>query len=335
LITSGYALVLLLVVVRGILTISGINSLQLITSDIYAHPFKSTNAALEAEDSIARTRIRLFLILMFDDPQKVEGWLSEIQALDADAKEQLDGLRTSFLGDTRQVDEAENLLRQWQEIRNRAIELSVRGQRGDATRLIMESSVEKFAQLSDSLDYIIDYARHKATAYVDEAERKAATERNWTVWSFIGLVVAIVSICWVVVRRVMLMVRYVEQLEKDLLESRHKAETAAYTRSLIEVSIDPLVTISPGGKVTDVNRATEQVTGRSRDELVGTDFADYFTEPDKAREGYQRVFLEGSVIDYPLTIRHREDRITEVLYNASLYRDGAGKVLGCLPPRVM
>jgi PAS domain S-box-containing protein len=105
-------------------------------------------------------------------------------------------------------------------------------------------------------------------------------------------------------------------------------EASLYTRSLIEASLDPLVTISAVGKITDVNKATEEVTGRSRSELIGTDFSDYFTEPDKAREGYQQVFEKGAVIDYPLVLRHRDNRLTDVLYNASVYRDGAGEVLG-------
>ncbi|MGH9814040.1 MAG: PAS domain S-box protein, partial [Candidatus Acidiferrales bacterium] len=92
--------------------------------------------------------------------------------------------------------------------------------------------------------------------------------------------------------------------------------------------LDPLVTISPDGKITDVNEATIKVTGVPRDGLIGTDFSNYFTEPGKAREGYQRVFSEGSVTDYPLTIRHRNGRLTDVLYNASVYKDASGKVLG-------
>ena len=38
----------------------------------------------------------------------------------------------------------------------------------------------------------------------------------------------------------------------------------AYNRSLLEASLDPLVTITPDGKITDVNQATEQVTGLTR-----------------------------------------------------------------------
>ena len=101
-----------------------------------------------------------------------------------------------------------------------------------------------------------------------------------------------------------------------------------YARSLIEASQDPLIMISPDGKVTDMNEATIKVTGVSREALIGTDFFDYFTDQGKAREGYLEVFSKGSVTDYPLTIRHRDGRLTDVLYNASVYKSVDGNVLG-------
>jgi len=105
-------------------------------------------------------------------------------------------------------------------------------------------------------------------------------------------------------------------------------QASQYARNLIEASLDPFVTISPGGKITDVNEATSKVTGVSREKLIGTDFSNYFTEPEKAREGYRQVFAKGSVTDYPLTIRLVNGRLTDVLYNASVYRDAHGNVLG-------
>jgi PAS domain S-box-containing protein len=114
---------------------------------------------------------------------------------------------------------------------------------------------------------------------------------------------------------------------KKLVEDQLRL-ASEYARSLIEASRDPLVTISAEGKITDVNAATSRVTGVARGDLVGTDFSDYFTEPDLAREGYLRVFAQGFVTDYPLTIRHTGGELTEVLYNASVYRDAAGRVLG-------
>ena len=116
---------------------------------------------------------------------------------------------------------------------------------------------------------------------------------------------------------------------KQLAANAEKvAQANKYARRLIEVSLDPLVTISPKGKITDVNVATIEITGVSRQKLVGTDFSKYFTEPKKALAGYKKVFREGSVTDYPLTIRSQSGKLTNVLYNASVYKDDKGIVLG-------
>jgi PAS domain S-box-containing protein len=121
-------------------------------------------------------------------------------------------------------------------------------------------------------------------------------------------------------------------IARDISEKNEAEEqlqiASEYARSLIEASRDPLVMISPEGKITDVNEATIRATGVDRDGLVGTDFSDYFTEPDKAREGYREVFAEGFVTDYPLTISHTSGTFTHVLYNSSVYKDAAGNVLG-------
>ncbi len=122
---------------------------------------------------------------------------------------------------------------------------------------------------------------------------------------------------------------------KELLfqkKEKGKRETelrvANYARSLIEASLDPLFTISPAGKITDMNNASVNITGKSRAELLGTDFSDYFTEPDKAHESYKEVFSKGFVADYPLTILDGE--LTEVLFNGSVYKDDIGNVLGAV-----
>jgi len=116
--------------------------------------------------------------------------------------------------------------------------------------------------------------------------------------------------------------------EEELLAQNEELRASQYNRSLLEAALDPLVTIGPDGKITDVNEATMKITGRERDELIGTDFSDYFTDPEGARRGYREVFAKGSVTDYPLTIRDLSGRLTDVLYNASVYKDQDGRVLG-------
>lgn len=124
----------------------------------------------------------------------------------------------------------------------------------------------------------------------------------------------------------------ISTIARDITERKRAEEELKlanmYNRSLIEASLDPLVTIGPDGKINDVNYSTESITGYTRDELIGTDFSDYFTEPEKAREVYQQVFQDEKVFNYALEIKHLRGYVTPVLYNASVYRDESEEVIG-------
>jgi PAS domain S-box-containing protein len=103
---------------------------------------------------------------------------------------------------------------------------------------------------------------------------------------------------------------------------------SSYSLSLIEASRDPLFTISPEGRITDINEATLRVTGKSREDVIGTQFVDYFTDPLDARKGYQLVFAQGFVSDLPLTML--DGSLKYVLFNGAVYRDSLGNVKGAV-----
>jgi PAS domain S-box-containing protein len=113
--------------------------------------------------------------------------------------------------------------------------------------------------------------------------------------------------------------------------SRSQARLAStYNRSLLEATLDPLITIGPDGRINDVNAAAETITGCSRAELIGTDFPAYFRESGKARAACEQVFQGGIVRGYALELRHRDGHTTSVLYDGSLYRDADGNVIGAV-----
>ena len=112
-------------------------------------------------------------------------------------------------------------------------------------------------------------------------------------------------------------------LNNDLIIQKSLSK---YSLSLIEASLDPLFAINREGKITDLNNASAKITGVPREKLIGTDFSIYFTEPKKAREVYQKVFTYGLVADYQLTII--DEKIKNVLFNGSVYKDEQGNVLG-------
>ena len=101
-----------------------------------------------------------------------------------------------------------------------------------------------------------------------------------------------------------------------------------YTRSLIESNIDALMTTDPLGIITDVNQQMETLTGHTREELIGTPFKQYFTDPNLAEEGIRLVLREGRVSNYELTARSKDGVETVVSYNATTFNDQAGNLQG-------
>ena len=119
-----------------------------------------------------------------------------------------------------------------------------------------------------------------------------------------------------------------QQLKKLNTDLNAQKLRSDYSLSLIEASHDPLFAISPEGKITDMNNASVEVTGIGRQELIGTDFFEYFTEPEKALEVYKKVFEKGFIADSPLILRHKNGKLIHVLFNGAVYNDDKENVLG-------
>ncbi len=117
------------------------------------------------------------------------------------------------------------------------------------------------------------------------------------------------------------------QKNKELEDTKKKL-FSEYARSLIEASLDPLITINTEGVITDMNEAFANITGETREQLLGSDFTNHFTDPEKAREIYKEVFAKGFVTNYPLTVI--DGHAIDVLFNGSVYKDDKGNVLGAV-----
>ncbi|MDJ0377776.1 response regulator [Cryobacterium sp. PH31-L1] len=94
-----------------------------------------------------------------------------------------------------------------------------------------------------------------------------------------------------------------------------------YTRSLIESNIDSLMTTDTRGVITDVNQQMVDLTGRSRDELIGAPCRNFFTNPARADSAIARVIREDRLSDYELTVRSFDGTETVVSYNGSTLRN--------------
>lgn len=198
------------------------------------------------------------------------------------------------------------------------VPLILAGKTKEAQKLVIGIQAERNRKMREIVEDLIKRIEKRAEERIRQSQ--LSTDRILRLFIILGLFVLAISAAIA-----FFMNKIIK--EREGVEGKLRA-ASSYSRSLLEASLDPLVTISPAGKITDVNKATETVTGVTRDGLIGSDFSDYFTEPDKAREGYQKVISIGFVRDYPLTIRHTSGGTIDVIYNATVYTDEEGKMIG-------
>ena len=159
-------------------------------------------------------------------------------------------------------------------------------------------------------------------------EASVLWDGNWWLWhilrafAFILLAIHFAQIYWQDIINLTRLNQDLNKKTEELKKAQH------YTRSLFETSLDPLITISPEGLITDVNNATEEKTGLKRNELMGTDFSGYFTDPAQAKIIYKEVFKHHKIRDHFLELKHKDGSVKSVSYNASLYTDLNDNVVG-------
>ncbi len=120
----------------------------------------------------------------------------------------------------------------------------------------------------------------------------------------------------------------VESAAAQKLLDQRLSDQQIYTRSLIESNTDALITTDPSGSITDVNQQMEALTGCTREQLIGTPFRQYFTDPARATEGVELVLRVNKVNDYELTAQSRTGAETLVSLNATTFYDGKGVLQG-------
>lgn len=120
--------------------------------------------------------------------------------------------------------------------------------------------------------------------------------------------------------------------ELDVAREGHAAlrRENKYHRTLIDSALDTLIAIDLSGRIVDVNTAAEINTGYTREEIIGSNFLFYFTDPEKGRESFQRVLETGEGRDIPVEIHHRNGTVIYAMCNAAVYRDEKGEAIGVL-----
>jgi PAS domain S-box-containing protein len=123
-------------------------------------------------------------------------------------------------------------------------------------------------------------------------------------------------------------------ISKDIseeIETAHRLQASeAYSRGLLESSVDGILTTDLDGRIADVNREVENLTGLPRTQLIGRRLSELLEPPESAGEVLHRVVHESNVKDRELRLRHANGRVTEISFSGAVRRNEGGAPIGTI-----
>ena len=122
-----------------------------------------------------------------------------------------------------------------------------------------------------------------------------------------------------------------QSTNEELQSTTEEMERAnAYRQTLMDSMTDILLTTDQSGVITDVNTATELISGYQKDELIGQPLHQFFAEQDRAQAGIAQLQVEGGLSNYDLTVVTKAGREVPVSFNATVLRDPDNRITGLL-----
>ena len=122
-----------------------------------------------------------------------------------------------------------------------------------------------------------------------------------------------------------------ETANRDLAATTQRLEyTSNYLQTMMDSMLDILTTTDVSGAITDVNRATERLTGHPREALIGRPFQGLFTDVEAAQAVVEKALAEKNIADYRLFLSARDGQVLPVNCNATVLQDPEGRTTGVL-----
>ena len=177
-ILGGFALILVMMSLIGLLAWSAVNKMADLTSSMYQHPLTVSNAVLRANAGIIAMHRSMKDVALANNAGQIDAAVAAVDAAEKGVFKDFGIIRKNFLGDMTLVDQAETAFRNWRPIREKVIALTRAGQKQAAARITRERGAAHVALMQKDMQALIDFANGKARSFLDHA-RKSRHDTTW------------------------------------------------------------------------------------------------------------------------------------------------------------
>jgi CheY-like chemotaxis protein len=161
----SFGVVLLLIFVFGVRAYQYVDRLAGITRDLYLHPIAVRSASKSIQIDVLKARDTVWKMVYLRDKSKLGQSVVEIRKLEDQVSQNFSLVNENFLGDKREVREAQTSFNRWLEIVDSEIRLMEENQWEKTEEVINRTGTPAVSQLDSDLKDIVDFAEKKSESF--------------------------------------------------------------------------------------------------------------------------------------------------------------------------
>jgi signal transduction histidine kinase/DNA-binding response OmpR family regulator/CHASE3 domain sensor protein len=185
---TSFGLLLLITLAIGVITLSSLNRLSALTSDIYSHPLAVGNAVRDVKINIGKIRVEMVTIGLLNDESPdylatLEQSLNEIDDLEQGIYLSFSLIKERFLGSQQLVDATLELIRNWKPLRDEEIKLAKSFKQSELIATIKGRGARLVERINENMHELKLASNKHADNFLEESD----IQRNETTTFLVSL----------------------------------------------------------------------------------------------------------------------------------------------------
>ena len=199
----GFGVMIVLIIAVGLLGINYVNDTAELTQKLYKHPFTVSTSMLKINGDIVKMHRSMKDVALAKTEAQMQEAINKVDELEQQVITSFEIVEERFLGDQSRVLEAHQLFVDWKLIRDEVIALMRSGERDAAAQITKGKGAAHVEKLTQSTQYLIDFAFNKASTFIQNAE---SARHNAIIWNVAKIVIAMIVagvLAWMITRSIM------------------------------------------------------------------------------------------------------------------------------------
>lgn len=173
--TSGFIVLIILVVITGAFSLKEINILSKLTVKLYNHPLAVTRASLQANVNIIKMHRSMKDVALAKTPAAMQAASLKVTAYEALVYKEYKVITERILGKEgdKLIADTIQIFRNWKPIRDEVIAFMQAGDRDAAAAITKENGARHVARLGKNMDALVNYAATKGAGFFKMANHKS------------------------------------------------------------------------------------------------------------------------------------------------------------------